>query len=63
MTEPYSRELSCLMFPMTAWLPSLTSTLSMRMTCEPPLLSRRSVSTRIANVRDSRLTAVAAART
>jgi len=43
--------------------PSLTSTLSMRMTCDPPLLRRRNVSTRIANVRDSRLTAVAPAKT
>jgi hypothetical protein len=35
----------------------------MRMTCDPPLLSRRNVSTKIAKVRDSLLAAVAAAKT
>jgi hypothetical protein len=33
------------------------------MSCDPPLLSRRKVSTKIAKVRDSLLAAVAAAKT
>ena len=51
--KPYPYSLSDFTFPMTACPPSRTSTRSMRMTCDPPLLSRRNVSTKVAKVRDN----------